>query len=111
MSKSQSNPDLVDEVKSLKAHGLTQIRLGEFERRLRAIGYRFNRDMDCRSTSRYMTGPRAGCSTPSLSLSVVQIDNSMGCFHVDARRDTNYQALMVLRDSVFCVSRGDVGQF
>lgn len=84
--------------------GMVKVTLKELEAKIRALGYRFNRDMDCKSLSRYMSGERAGQSYPCHALKPVQIDNGMSWAHVDARRDANFDALKVLRDSHFAVS-------
>ncbi|WP_126223553.1 hypothetical protein [Burkholderia ambifaria] len=88
--------------------GMVQVTLKELEEKIRAIGYRFNRDMDCKSLARYISGERAGQSYPSHALKPVQIDNGMSWAHIDARRDASFDALKVLRDSHFAVSGGHI---
>lgn len=88
--------------------GMVKVTLKELEAKIRALGYRFNRAMDCKSLSRYMSGERAGQSYPCHALKPVQIDNGMSWAHVDARRDANFDALKVLRDSHFAISGGHI---
>lgn len=52
------------EIEYRKTLGQTELPLSKFEEALRAIGYRFDRRMDCRAPARYMTGDRAGESYP-----------------------------------------------
>ncbi|RQR65659.1 hypothetical protein DIE18_04205 [Burkholderia sp. Bp9125] len=88
--------------------GMVKVTLTELEEKIRALGYRFDRDMDCKSLARYMNGERAGQSYPSHALKPVQIDNGMSWAHIEARRDANFDALNMLRDSHFAVSGGHI---
>ena len=72
------------------------------------IGYKFDRSSDCKGIARYMTGERAGVGYPCLSLYPIQIDNGLSAWNVDARRDNNYQAFKVLRNSLFAVIQGRI---
>jgi hypothetical protein len=76
---------------------------------LRRLGYRLDRDMDCRCMSRWMTGPRAGESYPCITTSIKEIDTGVSAFHFEkARRDKNFRALQDMRGSgrYFAVTRG-----
>lgn len=84
------------------------MKLKELEEKIRPLGYRFDRSMDCKTLSRYMTGERAGQSYPCHALKPVQIDNGLGYANVDARRDANFGALKVQRDTHFAVSGGHI---
>ena len=99
------------EIQYRKKLGQTELPLSKFEEALRAIGYRFDRRMDCRAPARYMTGDRAGESYPSLSLKPVQTDNGMAWSHVDSRRDSNWHALLNLRQTTFSVVNGAIAEF
>lgn len=99
------------EIEYRKTLGQTELPLSKFEEALRAIGYRFDRRMDCRAPARYMTGDRAGESYPTLSLKPVQSDNGMAWCHVDSRRDSNWHALLDLRQTVFSVVNGAIAEF
>lgn len=88
--------------------GMVKVTLMELEAKIRALGYRFNRDMDCKSLARYISGERAGQSYPSHALKPVQVDNGMSWAHIDSRRDANFDALKLLRDSHFAVSGGHI---
>lgn len=88
-----------------------ELSLAQFSAALRAIGYRFDRRMDCRAPARYLGGERAGESYLALSLYPVQCDNGMSAFHFQARRDGNYQALQAIRDSTFSVVKGAIAEF
>lgn len=80
------------------------------EAELRAIGYRLDRTMDCRGNARYMTGPAAGETYPSIDTGINQIDDGLRFCNVDARRDDNYKRLQDMRRSGewFAVTRGAI---
>lgn len=91
--------------------GSVQVSLSAYQRGLREIGYRLNRDLDCMGNARYMTGERAGESYPSLAVTPVQLDNGLAFCHVDARRDGSYEKLKEFRNTVFAVSRNRIVEF
>lgn len=105
-----SNDPLVGEIRYRQSLGQSQLTLTQLTKRLRAIGYRLDRNGDCRATARYMTGERAGLSYPALSLRPVQIDNGLSWSHIDARRDANFEALKQVRDSCYAVVRGAIAE-
>ena len=74
-----------------------------------ALGYRFDRSMDCIGRAEHLTGPMAGTSYVANSLYPVQIDNGLSAWHVDARRDTNYTKLQALRNEIFATDK--LGRF
>ncbi len=107
---SDRKTQLVAEIRYRQSLKQCQVTLTQLSKRLRAIGYRLDRSMDCRAPARYMTGERAGQSYPALSLRPVQIDNGLSWSHVDARRDANFEALKRLRDSCYAVVRGAIAE-
>ena len=80
----------------------------EMTLRLNTIGYELNRERDCYSNNRYMTGPRTGQSYPAINTGVREMDTKLEFCNVDARRDNNFKALQELRsdDALFAVVRG-----
>lgn len=92
-----------DEIDYRIQHGQTRCTIHGLEQLYRALGYRFDRSLDCRGAASYMTGPRAGISYPCLTLYPVQIDNGLSAFHVDARRDAQFLALQTMRNTHFAV--------
>ena len=64
---------------------------------LAKLGYVLDRTMDCFSYARYMTGPAAGESYPSVSLCILEDDTQRSFCNVDSRRDTKYRALQDIR--------------
>jgi len=98
------------EVAHLLASGSRQVDLKTFDQELRTIGYRLDRGMDCTSLNRYMTGERAGQSYPAVNMYPVQVSDGVSAFHVDSRRDANFQRLqeMRLNDELFALHRGRI---
>ena len=94
---------LQDEIDRRVSDGQTRCTIHTLETHYKAVGYRFDRSCDCRSNARYMSGPYAGESYPCLALYPVQIDNGVSAFNVEARRDTNFEAMQALRRTHFAV--------
>lgn len=88
-------------------HGAELVTVAEMERRFRAIGYRLDRPMDCRSMARIMTGPRAGQSYPCCTTSAVELSTGAGFANTRADRK-NLPALQKLRHEIFAISRGAI---
>jgi hypothetical protein len=97
-----------NEVTYRLSQGWRQVPFEQFKAEYAAIGYTFDRTSDVRSIARYMTGKRAGQSYPYLGLYPVQADDMVSAWNVDARRDANYQAFKVLRNSLFAVVQGRI---
>ena len=94
------NPALANELTARAADSWHPVTLSEIKRQLRDLGYALDRTLDCRSTARIMTGPRAGKTYPTLSTGIKEADTGRSAFHVEARRDANFEALQKLRFSV-----------
>lgn len=109
--KQPADQDLLDEVAYRQSIGMREITLKQFEAEIRRIGYRFDRRMDCRGVSRYMTGPRSGKSHPYLALKPVQVSDGISWCSVYARRDDDFKRLKVLRESVYAVVKGAIAEF
>ena len=97
-----------NEVAYRLAHGWKQVSFEQFKAEYAAIGYTFDRSSDVRSIARHMTGEQAGQSYPYLGLYPVQADDRISVWNVDARRDANYEAFKVLRNSLFTVVQGRI---
>ena len=97
-----------NEVAYRLAQGWKQVSSEQFKAEYAAIGYAFDRSSDIRSIARYMTGEQAGQSYPYLGLYPVQADDKVSAWNVNARRDTNYEAFRVLRNSLFAVVQGRI---
>ena len=102
--------NLENELAWRASKGLYPVTIQTINERLKALGYRLDRSMDCRSLSRYMTGERAGKSYPCVSTYQVEIDTGLSAYNVDSRRDDNHKALQALRMSgeCFAVSCGAI---
>lgn len=98
--------NLAAEVAYRNKLGMTQVTLKQLEAKLKELGYRLDRSMDCKGNSRYMTGERAGESYPACGLRPVQIDDGLGFCHVDARRDDKFKALQAMRNTHYVVANG-----
>ena len=99
---------LENELARRAAQGLYPVTVKAMAARLAALGYRFDRTMDCRHVARYMTGPHAGESYPCISTSAREADTGLGFANADARRDDNFRALQDMRSELFAVTRGAI---
>lgn len=97
-----------NEVAYRLAQGWKQVSFEQFKTEYAAIGYTFDRSCDVRSIARYITGEQAGQSYPYLGLYPVQTDDKVSAWNVNARRDANYEAFKVLRNSLFAVVHGRI---
>ena len=88
--------------------GYRQVSFEQFKTEYATIGYMFDRSCDVRSVARHMTGEQAGQSYPYLGLYPVQADDNVSAWNVNARRDANYEAFRVLRNSLFAVVQGRI---
>ena len=88
--------------------GFYPVTIQEMNATLNTIGYELNRERDCYSNNRYMTGPRAGQSYPAINTGVREMDTKLEFCNVDARRDENFKTLQKWRGecSLFAVVRG-----
>lgn len=102
------NPLVQAEIDSLLELGYRQLTIDQMSKEIRDLGYRFDRNMDCKGTSRHLTGKRAGATYPCCTLYMVQIDDGKSFAHFEARRDSKFQELQALRDEIFAVSRGRI---
>ena len=95
------------------ARGFYPRSLAEIESALRGISYRLDRDMDCRSVSRYVSGPHTGETYPVCNMYVRQVDDGLSAFNVDARRDAAFMKLQEWRmnGELFAVVRGTLYEF
>ena len=97
-----------NEVTYRLSQGWRQVPFEQFKAEYAAIGYTFDRSSDVRSIARYVTGERAGQSYPYLGLYPVQTDDKVPAWNINARRDANYAAFKVLRNSLFTVVQGRI---
>ena len=97
-----------NEVTYRLSQGWRQVSFDQFKAEYAAIGYTFDRNCDVRSIARYMTGEQTGQSYPYLGLYPIQADDKVPAFNVNARRDGNYEAFKVLRNSLFAVVQGRI---
>ena len=97
-----------NEVTYRLAQGWRQVSFEQFKAEYAAIGYTFDRSRDVQSIAMYVTGEQAGQSYPYLGLYPVQTDDKVSTWNVNARRDANYEAFRVLRNSLFAVVQGRI---
>lgn len=94
------------------SQGWQPVSVAQFEAELRAIGYRRDTSMECRSIARYMTGERAGESYPSCDTTPVETDSGLRFCNADADRGARYAALQELRACpLFAVSGNYILEF
>lgn len=92
------------EVKSLLGQGMEQVSVGEFYARYDAAGFGFDKSCTIKQYSKYLSGPRAGESSPIAAMHPVLKGTSRSAFHNENDKSV-YEAIKVLRDSIFAVSR------
>jgi hypothetical protein len=100
--------NLEREIASRLAFGCELLSVAALVVRYAALGYRVNRDDDCRAPSRIMTGPRAGESYPACTTGINETDTGLRAWNIAARRDSNFHAMTGLRESAFAVTRGAI---
>lgn len=86
--------------------GREKLTIAAFAARFAALGYSLDRDMDCRSPARYVTGPFAGESYLCCTTGLKETDTGLSAFHYKARRDDNFRKMQELRHEICAVSRG-----
>lgn len=96
------------EVAHKLGQGCIKVSVEEMDRRFRALGYTLDRRLDCRSTARYMDGPRSGFSYPSISTGIKEMDTGRSAFNYEARRDTKFREMQNLRQQLFAVINGAI---
>jgi hypothetical protein len=99
------NRALVREIAERRAHGATLLTVPQFAARFAALGYTLDRDLDCRSTARYLDDNR---TYPCCTTGLKESDTGMSAFHFQARRDSRFREMMELRSDIFAISRGAI---
>lgn len=77
----------------MDAQGSKRLTIAGIARQLKAIGYRLNRSMDCRSICQRSTGE----TYPTITTGIVEADTGLSFANVNARRDANFRALQDMR--------------
>lgn len=96
------------EIADRLAYGARRVSVAQMGKEFLALGYRLDRSMDCRSTARIITGPRAGETYPVCSTSCTEIASGLGFAHYQAGRGDNFRKMMKLRGEIFAISRGAI---
>ena len=92
-----------------RASGMPEFTLAELMGKLRGLGYKLDRSMDCKGNSTYQTGIRAGKSYPCTTLYILESDTGLSAFNVNARRDEKFKALQELRfNGAFVVGKNTI---
>lgn len=91
------------EIAALVADGLRRVSVAQFCAEFAELGYRVDRSADCRSTGRWLTGPRAGETFPACSTGIREADTGRSAFHFESRRDVRFFAMQALRSAIFAV--------
>lgn len=95
------------EIQRRDAAGIERVSMAELRRRYQELGYDFDRSFDCRATATIMTGPGAGDTYPCCTTGVIECDTRRSAFHVESRRDRNFERMQELRFSgPYAISRG-----
>ena len=97
---------LEHEVAARIANGSEYVSMSELSERYLALGYRFERSMDCTCVAEYVGGARVGESYPCKTLYPVQVENGKSAWNIESLRDANFKAMQLLRNQCFSVSRG-----
>lgn len=88
---------LQEEIAYRREMGVPEYSLAGIKTELARLGYRLDRELDCLSTTTWMSGPREGKSYPVITTGITEIDTGLSFAHVKARRDDNFRALQKLR--------------
>lgn len=93
------------EAAHLDAEGYRRVTLETMAEELVAMGYLMPRNDDrCYAASTWVTGERAGQSSPHCSLGApVEADTGLRAWNVNARRDENFKAMQEWRGSTYAI--------
>lgn len=97
MTESTFDYGIESEIEYRTRDGHAPMTLASLESALQSIGYRLDRSMDCHGVDHYVTGVRAGCSYPCVTLYVRHAATGRGAFNDDAPRDANFARLQEWR--------------
>ena len=90
---------LAQELARRAVNGQYPISFRAISKKLKSIGYKLDRPMDCKSIAMYLTGDFSGCSYPCCTTGIKEIDTGVSAFHFSARRDENFASLQKWRFS------------
>ena len=99
------NKALAVEIAERRAHGATLLTVPQFAARFAALGYTLDRDLDCRSTARYLADNR---TYPCCNTGLKEADSGLSAWNVNARRDSRFEQMQELRGQIFAISRGAI---
>lgn len=99
------NKALAVEIAERRARGATLLTVPQFAARFAALGYALDRDLDCRSTARYLHDNR---TYPCCTTGLKESDTGLSAFHFQARRDSRFEQMQTLRGEIFAISRGAI---
>lgn len=105
MGKRPLDPRVLAEIQHKLEDGMEQLTVQEWDRRLREIGYRFNRAGDCKSMSKHLTGEHAGFEYPEITTWVDCIEDGLNFAAVGCKRP-NFEQFKALRNNFFAVDKG-----
>lgn len=104
------NQELKVELQHRTKQALKPVSIEEFTCAFAELGYKIDRSLDCRFHTFHLSGDRKGLKYPCITTRVKEADTGLSAFHVDARRDSNFQAMQLLRNKVFCVTQDAILQ-
>lgn len=99
---------LNDELQYRAQQGLHPVSIEQFNEAFSELGYRIDRSLECRSVAHHLSGERKGSGYPSITTRVKEADTGLSAFHVDARRDVNFEMMQQIRQQVFAVTDGAI---
>ena len=85
--------------------GMEKLTIKEIEARLSELGYKLNRDLDCRSMA---LDVESGRRYPCITTSIDEKDTGRSFANVESRRDANFDALQKFRLNTFAVVQGSI---
>jgi len=97
-----------DEIDYRLKNGWVRCTIYTLQKEYEKLGYTFDRSCDCRSNAQYVTGERIGATYPVLTLYPIEMDTRLSAFHVDARRDKNFNLMQQLRNTHYAVAPGRI---
>lgn len=105
MSKTTCGQELATEIQNRESSGMAMLDWREYQHRLANIGYEIESDSRTPCRAKNMS---TGNTYPCVTWGVRERDTKMSAFHVDARRDENFERLQTFRRYTFAVVKGAI---
>ena len=105
MARKPLHPGVIAERDAYLALGMRQVTVAQYDRDIRAFGFKLDRMMDCRSMARCLS---TGRTYPCITSSAKQISTGAGFANVACDRGEGWLQFMAYRREHFAVHRGAI---